>query len=130
MRRAATSRSASNADARAAATGVPGVEPAIAISRAAHMLGTMSLLGTLLFRVAIGDPALRNAPAALVRRIGRTLRRLAWASLVLALAGAAAWLLVQTAAMTGADSIAGALPGLRTVIERTEFGHILTAQAA
>ena len=106
------------------------METAIALCRAAHMLGAMSLLGTLLFRVAIGGPALRHAPAALARRIGRALHRLAWASLVLGLAGGAAWLLVQTAVMTGAESITGALPGIPTVLERTEFGHVLTAQAA
>jgi copper resistance protein D len=94
-------------------------------ARAVHFAATVSLAGLYAFRCFVAGPSLRGSPptptmeAALARR----LLALAWASLLLALASGAAWLLLVASRMSGmalADALARGAAGV--VLFQTQFG--------
>lgn len=93
--------------------------------RAVHFAATLSLGGVLAFSTLIAAPAWRatRADAAGLGDLRRPLRRLAWASLGIALVSGAAWLALEAASMSG-HSILDALTGgaLATTLMDTQFG--------
>jgi putative copper export protein len=84
--------------------------PALTTARAVHMVATWSLAGALSFR-------LRIAPYPLTRVVRP--------SLVVALLGGLAWLMLQAAAIAGADTVADTLAAIGLVVHDTRFGHAL-----
>lgn len=97
--------------------------PLVAV-RAAHFAATATTAGALIFRAAVADPALRDAERARVVVDGR-IRKVAWIGLVLTLISGAAWLLLQTASMSGQTFGDALVSGaLLTVLDETEFGQV------
>ncbi|HEV3183642.1 MAG TPA: copper homeostasis membrane protein CopD [Xanthobacteraceae bacterium] len=98
--------------------------------RAFHVAATVAAAGTIVFRLWIADPAVRGA-GALGARLGGQFDRMAWASLALAVASAAAWLLLVAADMSERP-VAAVLTGgvLPTVLASTRFGHVWIARLA
>jgi putative copper resistance protein D len=83
---------------------------ALATLRAVHMTAMLSLAGALSFRLLV-------APYPLAR----VLRP----SAVLAILGGLVWLVLQSAALSGADTIPDTLAAIGTVIRDTRFGNVL-----
>jgi putative copper export protein/mono/diheme cytochrome c family protein len=84
--------------------------PALATARAVHMVATLSLAGALSFQLLI-------APYPLTRVVRP--------SLVVALLGGLAWLVLQAAAIAGADTVSDTLAAIVPVVQHTRFGHVL-----
>lgn len=97
---------------------------ATSLLRGVHVAALVSLFGTLLF-VGTALPSDGHTPQL------RSLLR--WLALVSALAGliaGIAWLMLQTAAIAGADSVAMTLHAVPTVALQTQFGHWLMLRLA
>ncbi|HYZ21269.1 MAG TPA: CopD family protein [Rhodopila sp.] len=94
--------------------------PVIAVLRALHVAAMLSLLGTQACTIVI----VRAAPD----RLGRTLRRTALASGVLALLAGAAWLVLEAGAIAGATTFADLRDALPVVAAHTRFGRIVTVR--
>lgn len=100
---------------------------AIAV-RTAHLGALALMVGSFAFLLLVARPAFRGGwpePASSFERFDRLLLRLAWWSLVVALASGLAWLWVQTAIATGRPL--GQVLGLDTlgrVLTRTQFGQV------
>jgi putative copper resistance protein D len=95
------------------------IDIATSLLRGVHVAALVSLFGTLLFAAA-ALPADSHTPQM------RSLLR--WLTLGSALAGlitGLAWLMIQTAAIAGADSVAMTLHAVPTVALHTQFGHWL-----
>jgi copper resistance protein D len=94
-------------------------------ARTVHFAATITLFGTFAFECLVFRPALATAGAAPTGSplLARRFRRLASASLALALVSGAAWLLAVAARMSG-QPLAAALSGgaWRIVLTRTDFG--------
>jgi putative copper resistance protein D len=104
-----------------------GIDALIAV-RALHVAATVAAAGAIIFRLWVAAPAMRGALGA---RLGVQLDRIAWASLTLAVASAAAWLLLVAADMSERP-VAAVLTGgvLPTVLASTRFGHVWIARLA
>jgi len=76
---------------------------ALVSARALHFAALISLVGSLAFRLLVAEPALRIAGSVLTdgARMQRSLRRLAWTSLILAVLSGVAWLLLEAESMSG-----------------------------
>jgi putative copper resistance protein D len=100
--------------------------------RALHVAATVAAAGAIMFRLWVAGPAIRGTGAgALGARLGVQLDRMAWASLALAVASAAAWLLLVTADMSERPVAAVLTDGvLPTVLASTRFGHVWIARLA
>ena len=96
----------------------------LVIVRAVHFAATATTAGTLIFRAAVAEPALRSAQAAAAVVRMQTLR-VAWIGLAVAAASGAFWVLIQAAAMSGLSlkemMAADVLP---TVMNETQFGVV------
>jgi copper resistance protein D len=101
-----------------------GIDGPLVVIRAVHFAATATTAGTLIFRAAVAQPALRSAEAA--ARIVRTQTlRIAWISLSIATASGVIWLLLQAAAMSGlAFGEAMTADLLSTVLNETQFGLV------
>jgi putative copper resistance protein D len=101
-----------------------GVNGPLVVVRAVHFAATAITAGSLIFRAAVAEPALRSAEAAasVVRR--QTLR-VCWISLAIATASGVIWVLLQAAAMSGL-SLRQAMTAdlLLTVLTETQFGLV------
>jgi putative copper export protein/mono/diheme cytochrome c family protein len=87
---------------------------ATSLLRGGHVTALVSLFGTLLFAAAVLPAQMRGL-----------LRRLAFGSALAGLITGIAWLMMQTAAIASADSVAMTLHAVPTVALRTQFGHWL-----
>jgi putative copper resistance protein D len=98
------------------------VEPpdiALSAARGTQLAASLSAFGVLLLWSAVLPPGVAGG------RLGTRLRRLFHLSVVCALAGAVAWLLLESAQMTDAGSLAETLAALEPVLGETRFGHVL-----
>ena len=93
----------------------PGLAAALATMRTVHMVATLSLAGALSFRLLV-------APYSLARVVRP--------SLVVALLGGLAWLVLQAAALAGADTVPDTLAAIVPVVQDTRFGHVLLLRLA
>jgi copper resistance protein D len=94
----------------------------LAGARALHFAAAVSLAGVFLFDCLIACPAWRRAGAA-DARFARAQRRLAWASLALALVSGAVWLAAVGSEMSGRPLAAVLSQGVvGVVLTRTRFG--------
>ncbi len=100
----------------------------LAAARCASVAGLLSVFGALTFRVVVAPRALAHAPAEVARTTARRLMRISQLSLVAAVLGTAVWLLVQSAVMSDAESLAEALAAVPTVLGKTAFGHVVALQ--
>ena len=100
----------------------------LALVRGVSVAALLSVFGTLVFRTTVLErvlPRMQGGTAAVVKA---GLLRLAWFSLGVNLAATLAWLLLQSADMAGATSVAQALPAVRVVLSGTRFGHLVALQ--
>jgi putative copper export protein/mono/diheme cytochrome c family protein len=97
-------------------------------ARLVAVCGLLSVSGTLGFDILVAPAACRRMEAANCAAIMRRLLWLSRASLLAGLLGLLFWLLVQTADMASAESLADGLSAIPTVLQKTSFGHILSAQ--
>ena len=93
---------------------------ATSLMRGLHLAATLSLLGAAGF-IAWMLPAASGVPIALRQR----LRRLCWISGFIALLTGAAWFVLQSAAIAGADTSPAVLRALPLVAGQTRYGNIL-----
>lgn len=92
--------------------------------RAVHFAATAILVGALIFRTVVAEPASAAAPDA-APMLASQVRRAAWTSFVIAVVTGLGWLLLLTMQITGL-SLWEALTqeGLTTVVEVTQFGQV------
>ncbi len=100
----------------------------LAIARGIAVAGLLSVFGTLAFRNLVLPKALARARAELAAAIKRRLVLLAQASVAATFAATLAWLVVESANMADADSLAAAFAAVPTVLKATTFGHVVTLQ--
>jgi putative copper resistance protein D len=105
----------------------------LSATRFLHYAATVSLGGTFAFWCLIARPAFHRAEVAQAfqARLDRRLFGLAWASLFVALASGAAWLVIVASQMSGMP-LAAVLRGgvLGIVLTQTRFGEAWTLRAA
>ena len=100
------------------------IDIATSLLRGVHVAALVSLFGTLLFA------ARHCRPSGHTPQMRGLLRRLALVSALAGLIAGIAWLMVQTAAIAGADSVAMTLHAVPTVALHTQFGHWLLLRLA
>ncbi|HEY6327002.1 MAG TPA: copper homeostasis membrane protein CopD [Candidatus Cybelea sp.] len=102
-------------------------------TRLLHYAATVSLVGTFVFWCLIAWPAFAraNAAEAFQKRLNRRLLALAWASLLVALASGAGWLVIVASNMSGMPLGAVLRSGVvGTVLMQTRFGEAWILRAA
>jgi putative copper export protein/mono/diheme cytochrome c family protein len=95
------------------------------LARAIHFASILSLTGIFVFLAVVAEPALARSVPADAPEFRRTLRRLAWASLAVALLSGALWLILEARSMSGrsfADVFSQHIIGV--VLTRTQFGRV------
>ena len=105
----------------------------MSVARLLHYAASVSLEGTFVFWCLIAWPAFARATGAqaLQGRIDRRLVALAWASLLLAAASGAAWLVMVASNMSGMPAISVLRSGIvGTVLTQTRFGQVWAIRAA
>jgi putative copper export protein/mono/diheme cytochrome c family protein len=105
------------------------MEIIVASLRGAHLAALVSLFGTLVFLTLVARTAMAEAPDDAARLRWRLLR-LARASTVCALIAGAAWLVVETVIIAGADDVSSTLQALPVVAWHTQFGQWLLLRGA
>jgi len=93
----------------------------MAAVRGAHLAAMLSLLGT-------AGCLVWMLPRPVPDSLGRRLRRWLWASGLVALVAGGAWLVLQSAAIAGAGTLADLLVALPVVVLHTRFGHVMAAR--
>ena len=96
----------------------------LALVRGLSVASLLSVFGALLFRAVIAPPVLasmRSDADALERRW----RIVFWASWAASILTALAWLVAETANISGADTMRATAAALPTVLTDTFFGHVL-----
>jgi len=96
----------------------------VAALRGAHVAALVSLFGTLVFLTLVARAAMAEAPND-AARLRRRLLRLARASAACALVAGAAWMVVETVIIAGADDVSTTLQALPVVGWQTQFGQWL-----
>src|SRR5690348_14308510 len=107
------------------------MEPVTILARAVHFAATLSLLGAFVFLAVVAEPVLVRAQLVDAPAFRRTLRRVAWASLVLALLSGTLWLVLEAQSMSGrslADVFSQDVIGV--VLTRTRFGRVFELRLA
>jgi putative copper resistance protein D len=101
-----------------------GTNGPMVIIRAIHFAATAMTAGTLIFRAAVAEPALRSAPAA-TTVVRSQILLTAWIGLAIAVASGVIWLQLQAASMSGlAFGEAMTSDVLSTVLNETQFGLV------
>jgi copper resistance protein D len=96
-------------------------------ARAVHFAASAIAAGVLIFRATVLAPAPSPAPQA--PSIGAQLRCVIWLALAVSVASGLAWFVLQAGAISGlAFSEAIAPDMLRTVLDETQFGHVMLAR--
>jgi copper resistance protein D len=106
------------------------IDGPMVVARAVHFAASATVAGALVFRAVVADPALRGE-----RKAGRVVdnqtRGLAWIGLVVVVVSGAAWLLLQTSAMSGQGCGEAVVSGaLLTVLDETQFGLVTEVRLA
>jgi putative copper resistance protein D len=102
------------------------MEQELILARALHFAAVISLAGSLAFPVLVAEPALAAArtPRTGDEVLRRSLSRLAWASLALALLSGLVWLVLEARGMSGLPLAAVFRQGVvAKVLAQTRFGH-------
>ncbi len=102
----------------------------LVIVRGAAVAGLLSAFGTLAFRNLVLPKAFARAPAELSASVKQRLLLLAQASVAATILATLAWLVVESASMADADSLAAAIGAVPTVLDATWFGHVIAWQLA
>jgi copper resistance protein D len=106
------------------------IDGPMVVARAVHFAASATVAGTLMFRAVVADPALRGERKA-GRAVDNQIRGLAWIGLVVVVASGAAWLLLQTSAMSGQSCGEAVVSGaLLTVLDETQFGLVSEVRLA
>lgn len=103
---------------------------ALAAARDASVTALLSAFGTTLFRVVVAPKALARMSPDMVSAVTRQLLLLAQLSVAAAVLGTCFWLVMQTADLADANSMAATLVAVPTVLAKTSFGHAVIAQVA
>ncbi len=101
----------------------------VASLRGVHVAALVSLFGTLVFLTLVARAAMAEAPGDASRLRGWLLR-LARASVACALVAGAAWLVIETVIIAGADDVSTTLQALPVVAWQTQFGRWLLLRGA
>jgi len=101
----------------------------LALLRGFHLVALASLFGTLVSLALVAPAGLREAGAAAAPARARLVTLARWSD-ALALALGIGWMLVETATIAGAASIAGTFAALGTVARETTFGHLILIRLA
>lgn len=107
------------------------METVTILARAIHFAATLSLLGVFVFLAVVAEPVLARARLTDATAFRRTLRRVAWASLAVALLSGALWLVAEARSMSGrslADVFSQDVIGV--VLTRTRFGRVFEIRLA
>ncbi len=96
----------------------------VALARGVTLAGLLGTFGTLLLRATVARRVLARD-----RDGERATRRLAWGSFALLAIGLIAWTVAQSALLTDAASVGRVLPAIGAVMQSTEFGYLILAQA-
>ena len=100
----------------------------LALTRGVAVAALLSVFGSLVFRAFVASRVFNQMPAELVASVKHRLLRLTQSGLVVAVLGLLAWLLAQTADMASATSLRQAITALPTVLQSTDFGHLIALQ--
>jgi putative copper resistance protein D len=101
-----------------------GTDGPLTAIRAVHFAATAITAGTLIFRVVVAEPALRQNPAA-TTIVRSQMLLTAWIGLAVAAATGAIWLILQAAAMSGLPfGEAMTTDVLSTILNQTQFGLV------
>jgi putative copper resistance protein D len=102
----------------------------LTVVRAVHFAATAIMVGLLLFRTVVAEPALWRAPATAQRVAAQTLRG-AWIGLAVSVVSGVAWILVQAPAMSGLPFAEAMTDGvIGTVVTETRFGMVSEIRCA
>ena len=107
------------------------METVTILARAIHFAATLSLAGVFVFLAVVAEPVLARTQLADATAFRRTLRRVAWASLVVALLSGTLWLVLEARSMSGrslADVFSQDVIGV--VLTRTRFGRVFEIRLA
>jgi putative copper resistance protein D len=100
----------------------------LALVQGGAVAALFSAFGALLFLAFLAPACLAGiAPEARVA-VTRPCRYLARLSLVFALIAGVAWLVMESATIAGANTVAQAFAAVPAVVSETEFGHVVVAQ--
>lgn len=102
----------------------------LALVRGLAVAACLSVLGALVFRLVVAPPALRRMDATTAAGHDRLWLRLLRASVAASLLGGGAWLILQSAEMTGTSRLGEILPVVPKVILHSRFGTILMVRLA
>jgi copper resistance protein D len=108
------------------------MDEALVAVRAVHFVSTAMIAGLLIFLVVVAEPVFRCAgkPDAGTALLARSLH-VAWAWLALTVVSGAAWLWVQTAAISGRPLGEALADGLVwVVLNKTQFGTVSIIRSA
>ena len=106
------------------------IDVPVVVVRAVHFAATATTAGALMFRAVVADPALRGEDKA-GRVVDNRIRVLAWIGLAIAVLSGGAWLLLQTAAMSGQSCGEAVVSGaVLTVLDETQFGLVSEVRLA
>jgi putative copper resistance protein D len=100
------------------------IDGPIVATRTVHFAASAMVVGALIFRGFIAEPALRAAPPACAL-INRQVRGIAWINLPIAVASGLAWVLLLTMSLSGENLGEAVMSGaLRDVLSLTQFGWV------
>lgn len=100
----------------------------VALVRGLSVAACLSVLGAVVFRLAMLPPALASLEATAAAEEDRRWRRLMWGSVALALLTGAVWLVAESGLIAGAAGLGDILAALPLVIGHTRFGQALVAR--
>ncbi len=100
----------------------------LVLVRGVFVAALLSMFGTLMFRNFVATRAFERMPAEMADQIRCRLLLVAQAGLAASGLGLLAWLLLQSADMADAASLAKALSSLPVVVSATSFGHLVVFQ--
>jgi putative copper resistance protein D len=100
----------------------------LTVARGVSVGGLLSVFGALTFRVLVVPKAFARASDDEAARLKRQLLWVSQLSTLVCLLGLAAWIVVESATMADADSLAAAFAAVPLVLRKTFFGHISMVQ--
>ena len=100
------------------------------VARGVHVAGSLSVFGTVAARAVLLPGRRGYAGSESNRRIVASLTRLLRVSLMIAMAAGGVWLVAEATYITGSHQIRAGISVLASVLQDTNFGHLLTARLA
>jgi putative copper resistance protein D len=100
------------------------IDGPMVVTRTVHFAASAMVVGALIFRGLIAEPAFRVAPPACAL-IDRQVRCIAWINLPIAVVSGLAWVLLLTMSLSGENLGEAVMSGaLRDVLSLTQFGRV------